>query len=201
MTLISIRMEDQLEGTSKFNTWKERVLNLLKEHDIDSFMNSVVEQPTTNAIRINCKKNQAKEKRIIYEYVKDNLMSMTTPFKTTKECFETLMNLYEKKAPTQNTDLKNKLHNLNMEKDETIASFFTNISQGKYHLVGIGVVTNEDDLLQTAIDGIPSSWDTFLAALNGREVDQNLEILWHDCIQKEGRIQSTGMCTKEEILP
>ena len=56
----------------------------------------------------------------MYDSMKDNLMSMITPLKTTKECFETLTNLYEKKDPTQNRDLKNKLCNLNMEKDETV---------------------------------------------------------------------------------
>ena len=46
-------------------------------------------------------KNQAKEKRIIYDSMKDNLMSVITPLKTTKECFNTLTNIYEKKVPTQ----------------------------------------------------------------------------------------------------
>ena len=47
---------------------------------------------------------------------------------------------------------------MNMEKDDTVASFFTNISQVKDQLLIIGVNMDEDDLLQTTIDGIPSSW-------------------------------------------
>ena len=116
--------------------------------------------------------------------MKDNLMSLITPLKTTKECFDTLMNLYEKKAPTQNRDLKKKFHSMNMEKDETVTSFFTNISQVKDQLESISVETNEDDLLQTAIYGIPASWETFLVVVNGREEHPNFEILWHDCIQE-----------------
>ena len=94
------------------------------------------------------------------------------------------MNLYEKKAPTQKTDLKNKLQNLNMEKDETVASFFTNISQVKHQLVSISVVMDEDDLLLTAIDGLPSLWENFLAAVNGGEENPNFERLWVDHIQE-----------------
>ena len=78
-------------------------------------------------------------------------------------------NLYENKAPTQKSDLKNKLCNMNMEKEETVASFFTNISQVKDQLVSIGVEMDKDDLLQTVIDGLPSSWETFLTTVNGRE--------------------------------
>ena len=99
--------------------------------------------------------------------MKDNLMSMITPLKTTKECFDTLTNLYEKKDPTQKRDLKNKLHNMKMEKDESIASFFTKISQVKYQLIIIGVETDEDDILQTTINRLPSSWETFISMVNG----------------------------------
>ena len=106
------------------------MINILEEHDLDSFVTSVIKEPSRNSGRTNYKKNQAKEKRIIYESVKDNLMSMITPLKTTKKCFDTLMDIYENKAPTQKRDLKNKLCNMNMEKDDTVASFFTNIAQG-----------------------------------------------------------------------
>ena len=88
-------------------------------------MTTVSEDPTTNAGRINYKKNQAKTKRIIYESMKDNLMLVITPLKTSKECFDTLMNIYENKAPTQKRDLKNKLCNMKMERDETVTSIFT----------------------------------------------------------------------------
>ena len=54
-----------------------------------------------------------------------------------------------------------------MEKEETVSSLFTKISQVRDQLASIGVVVDEHDLLQTAIDGLPSSWETFLAVVNG----------------------------------
>ena len=131
MEAIFVWSDDRLEGTSNFNTWKARVLNILEENDLDSFVTIVIKDPTTNEERINYKMNQAKEKRIIYDSVKDNLMTVITPMKTKNEWFETLTNLYEKKDPTQKRVLKNKLHNMNMERDETIASLYTNISHVK----------------------------------------------------------------------
>ena len=62
---------------------------------------------------------------------------------------------------------KNKHRNLKVEKDETMASLFTKISYVRDHLASIGVVTDEYDLLQTAIDGLLSARDTFLAVVNG----------------------------------
>ena len=93
MASISVRPEDRLEGTTNFNTWKARVNNILKEHDLDSFVTTMIEETTINVGRTNYKKNQAKEKRIIHDSVKDNLMSVITPLKTTTECFDTLTNL------------------------------------------------------------------------------------------------------------
>ena len=75
-------------------------------------MNIVIEEPTTNTGRNNYKNNKAKEKRIIYESVKENLMFVITPLKLENECFYTLMNMYERKQPTQNRALKNKLCNI-----------------------------------------------------------------------------------------
>ena len=76
------------------------MINILSRHDLDSFVTTVIEEPTANVGRTNYKKNQAKAKMIIYDSVKENLMSVITPLKTTKECFETLTNIYEKKDPT-----------------------------------------------------------------------------------------------------
>jgi hypothetical protein len=76
-----------------------------------------------------------------------------------------------------------------MGKDETISAFFSKISQTRDQLATIGVVVDDDDLVQTTIDGITKSWDTFLSSVNGREVQPNFEISWHDCLEEEGRIK------------
>ena len=131
------------------------MINIIEQNDLDSFVTIVIKEPTTNERRKNYNNNKAKEKRIIYDSVKDNIMSVVTPLKKSKECFDTLMNLYEKKAPTQKRDLENKLRNMNMERDDTIASFLENISQVKDHIIRINVETYDDDFLQTSIDRIP----------------------------------------------
>ena len=82
-------------------------------------------------------------------------MPMVAPLKTTKECFDTLTNLYEKKAPSEKRVLKNKLQTLKMEKDETIASFFPKILQIRDQLLMIGVTVEDDDFVQTIVDGLP----------------------------------------------
>ena len=69
----------------------------MDEYDLDNFVISTVEEPTTNVGRTAFKRNQAKTKRIIFDSVKDNIMHVIAPLKTAKECFDTLFNMYEKR--------------------------------------------------------------------------------------------------------
>jgi hypothetical protein len=157
---------------------------------LDELVTRVMEEPTSNAGRATYKKRQAKAKRVIIDSVKDNMMPFITHLRTTKECFDTLANLYEKKAPTQERTLKKHLRTLKMGKDETISAFFCKISQTRDQLAVIGVAVDDDELVQTTVDGLPESWETFLLSVNGREVQPNFERLWHDCLEEEGRLKS-----------
>ena len=155
--------EDRIEEASNFNAWKARVLNILEERDLDDLVTRVVEETTTTQGRATFKKKQAKEKRIIFDSVKEKLMPVIAPLRTTKECFDALANLYEKKAPTQRRALRKQLRSLKMEKDETITTFFSKISQIRDQLMVIGDKVEDDDLVHTMLDGFPTIWETFLA--------------------------------------
>ena len=48
--------------------------------------------------------------------------------------------------------------------------------------------------------GLPSSWETFLAIVSGRETQPNFDRLWHNCLEEEGRIQSRANGAKEGNL-
>ena len=151
--MASIRAEDRLDGSSNFNNRKARIMAILEENDIDHYVTNVVEEPSTNAGRTAFKSNQAKARRIIYDSVKEHIMPVITPLKTTKECFDTLVKLYVTKAPSQKRLLKNQLCTLKMENDDFINSFFTKISHIKDQILAIGISVDNDDLVQTVVDG------------------------------------------------
>jgi hypothetical protein len=81
---ISVRAEDRLEGASNFNVWKLWISNILQEHELEQFVTSVIEEPTTNAGRAAFRKSQAKAKRIIFDSVKDSIMPAMTSLMTSK---------------------------------------------------------------------------------------------------------------------
>ena len=128
MAINTFRPEEKLEGSTNYNSWKARLTTILEENDLDDLVFKTIEEPTCNVGRIAYKKKQAKARRIIYDSVKETLMPTITPLKTAKECFDTLTNLYEKKACSQKRVLKKRLRTLKMNKDEGIAPFFTKIA-------------------------------------------------------------------------
>jgi hypothetical protein len=97
---ISIRVEDMLEGATDFNVWKLQITNILQDHDLEDYVTIVVEEPMNNSRRATFRRNQEKSKRIIFDSVKDNKMPSMTLLMTAKECIDTLVNLYEKHAPS-----------------------------------------------------------------------------------------------------
>jgi hypothetical protein len=196
---IFVRAEDRLEGASNFNVWKLRIMNILQKHDLEQYVTTMMEKPTSDARRAAFRKSQAKAKRIIFDSVKDSIMSAMTSLMTTKECLDTLVNLYEKQTPSQKRTLKHKIKYLKMEKGESVASLYSRIAQIRDHLLVTGVTMDDDDLVQAIFDGLPSSWET-LSSVNGREIQPTFERLWHDCLQEESRTATRSKPTKEEHL-
>jgi hypothetical protein len=96
--------------------------NILQEHDLEQYVTTIVEEPTNNAGISTFKKSQEKDNQIIFNSVKDNIMPAMTLLMIVKDCMDSLVNLYEKQAPSQKRTLKHKPKYLNMEKGESIAS-------------------------------------------------------------------------------
>ena len=138
--------EEKFEGSTNYNSWKARRTTILEENDLDELVFNTIEEPTSNAGRIAYKKKQAKARRIIYDSVKEALMPNITSLKTAKECFDTLMNLFEMKAPSQKRVLKKRLRTLKMNKDEGIGPF-PKIAQVRDQLTAIGIAVDDDDLV------------------------------------------------------
>jgi hypothetical protein len=109
-------------------------------------------------------------------------MPTMTSLMTSKDYMDTLVNLYEKQDPSQKRTLKQNLNYLKMEKGESVASFCSRISHIRDQLLVTGVTVDDDDLVQAIFDGLPSSWETFLSNVSGREIHPMFERLWHDCL-------------------
>ena len=69
---------------------------------------------------------------------------------------------------------------MTLNKDESVGSFFTKIAQVRDQLIAIGITVDDEDLVQIVVDGLPSSWETFMAYVCGQENQPTFERRWHD---------------------
>jgi hypothetical protein len=159
---------------------------------------TLVEEPTNNVGREAFRKSQAKAKRIIFDSVKDSIMPTMNSLMTAKDCIDTLVNLYEKQSPSQKRTLKHKIKYLKIEKGESMASFRSRIAQIRDHLLVTGVTVDDDDLVQAIFYNLPSSWETFLSSVSGRDIQPMFERLWPNCLQEDIQTATRSETTKEE---
>jgi hypothetical protein len=107
-------------------------------------------------------------------------MLAMTSLMTAKDYLDTLVNLYEKQDPSQKRTLKHKLKYLKLEKGESVECLCSRIAQIRDQRLVTGVTVDDDDLVQAIFYGLPSSWESLLSSVSGRDIHPTFKRLWHD---------------------
>ena len=121
----------KLEGAKKFWAWKDRVLLILEEHDLENYVKGEVTELKGDEDKAKHKKNMVKDKNIIVDSIKDHLILRVSSLKTPMEMFDALTNLYEGKNINRKMILRTQLKGVKMQSSKSIQSYFTRVSQIK----------------------------------------------------------------------
>ena len=78
-----------------------------------------------------------KAKRIIADSIKDHLILHVSSFKTPKEVYDALTNMFEGNNMNRKMTLRNQLKNTKIQNLETIQSYITRVSQIKEQLEAV----------------------------------------------------------------
>jgi hypothetical protein len=70
-----VKLLHMLQGSPNFSAWKTRIMNTFVEFDLDDLVTRDLEEPTSGAVRSAFRKKQAKAKRLIFESIKDSIVS------------------------------------------------------------------------------------------------------------------------------
>jgi hypothetical protein len=130
-------------------------------------------------------KNEVKAERILTNSIKDHLIPNVLELNTTKEMFDSLTRLYERRNTNCKLTLWHQLRKVTMNKSETIVNFFTRISLIKDQLATIGDPIEYDELVTTMLNGFPPSWDPFFEGIFARRKLPKFDKLWEDFSQEE----------------
>jgi hypothetical protein len=91
---------------------------------------------------------------IIYS-VRDHLIPHISNLKTTKQMYDALKKLFERKNTNKALALRHQLHNLKMTKYDTVSTFFMKISKVRGQLGAIGEIISDRELVMITLNGLP----------------------------------------------
>ena len=106
-----------------------------------------------------------KVNRIIYNYIKDHLISQVSSRNTPKEVFDALSNMFEANHINMRMTLRNQLKGMKMKKEETMQSYFSRVPQIKEKLEAIGDMVKEAKVVMTTLNGLPRDWESFIKGI------------------------------------
>lgn len=189
-----LKVEDRLEGTSNFTSWKFRVLIALEENDLLQFVEEKdLTEPEDHEEKLQFKKNVIIAKKILIDSVTDHLVPLISKMTIARDMFKTLEGLYEINNTSRALALRQQLHQVKMAKGESVMSFFMKISELRDQLSAIGDQVIDKDLVMLALNGLPHSWEPFIQSISGRSKLPKFDHLRADCIQEESRLAARGI--------
>ena len=84
-------------GGNNFRAWKYIISLILEENDLDQYITEEVPEPEADEAKDSHKRSMAKAKGIIAYSIKDNLIPHVSSFKTLKEVYDALKNMFKGK--------------------------------------------------------------------------------------------------------
>ena len=125
---------------------------------MDQFITREVPEPEGDEAKASHKRCMDKAKSIIAHSIKDHLIPHVSAFKTSKEVYDSLKNMFEAKNINQKITLRNQVKNVNIQNSEIIQSYFTRVSQIKEQLEAVEENFEEGEIIMNTLNGHPSSW-------------------------------------------
>ena len=91
------KLDENLEGADNFWDWKYRISLVVKENELDSYINEEVPIPEGDDAKALHKNKLVIAKRIIIDSIKDHLIPQVSSLKTPKAMFDALTKIFEGK--------------------------------------------------------------------------------------------------------
>jgi hypothetical protein len=124
----TLKIEDKLEGATKFWAWKARVLLILEENDLNEYIEGEFVAPTNPKELRAHKKKEVKSKRVLLESVKDHLIPHIAEKISDREMYVSLVGLYQNENTDRKLHLKHHLQVVKMSSEDTFVNYLMKIA-------------------------------------------------------------------------
>ena len=201
--IMDTRLIEKFEGRN-FQLWKWRMEIILRDKGLLNITNGGEAYPVDKKRDINSLTNE--EKIAIETFlIKDNraysLICLSLgdlparqikSAKSSNEVWKKLNTLYETKNTTNRLILKKRLTNMRMKDNETMTEYLDKFRTATEELEAIGSPMEEEDLIATLLNSLPSSYDNLIVSLESRADQIDLDFIHARLLQEELRRDKRG---------
>jgi hypothetical protein len=143
------------------------------------------------------KDNDINVMSIIMDSVKEHLIPYISHLDSSKKMYDALTNLFSVGNIGQVMSLKNEFRDMKMNDDDNITSYFVRISMLIDQIQSIEEIISKKELVNIVLNGLPKTWDAFVASMNTRKEYPTFEEIWTCCAQEESSISTKEKSQKE----
>ena len=190
-------IEDRLDGSSNYGSWKPSVLVALKEYDVKDFAVKEVSM-LEEEDQASWRRHDVKARKILMDSVKSHLIFHISKATTAKDMFDTLKTLFESDSTSRLIALRTQLHTIKMKKSESVDSYFTRVAEIRDQLGNAGEEIPEKELSIYILRDLPNAWESVAQSVTGRDKLPKYDRLWADCVEEEARIMAKFRESREE---
>jgi hypothetical protein len=104
-----ILVEDRLDGSSNFISWKSRLCITLEESDLLIMIEGTLPATSTDEEKVEWKTDDVKARKIIIYSVRDHLLPRISTLTTTYLMYDVLKKLFERNNTNKSLTLKHQL--------------------------------------------------------------------------------------------
>jgi hypothetical protein len=122
--------------------------------------------------------------------IKYHLIHYISHLDSSKKMYDALTNIFSIRNIGQVMSLKNDLRDMNMSDDDNVTSYFARIYQLRDQLQAIEEIISENELVNITLNGLPKTWDAFVASMNTKKEYPTFEKIWTCFAQEESRISA-----------
>ena len=134
-------------------------MRILDVSDAEEHIDSKVAAPIDSTELPKWKKVDSKAMLIMLDGVKDHIVPHLSGKKTALEMWKALKGLYKSKNKNLKMVLQERLRSTKMAKGEGVVPYFTRVTQIKDQFGAVGSKTEDEELVQIALNGFSKPWD------------------------------------------
>ena len=127
MAANGMRYQDRLDKASNYAIWNARISFLLDEHDLQTYIDSVVVEPANANLLKKYKDEMAKAKRLILDGVRDHVVCHIADKGTAKEMWDALAMSFQGSSEQRKMYVEEEMRSTRMQKGERIDLFLSKL--------------------------------------------------------------------------